>query len=266
MARLGIRGTFSQPGPSRPAAAVRLARTLGVAIVPMSLFSFLKGWSGETMGSIAHRIHLDKAVYTPLDNVTLPTANGTTQIDHVIASRFGLFVIEAKNIDGWIFGQSKSSQWTVVKPGRKHKFPNPLHQNYRHVRAVVEMLGVEETKVHSMVMFWGECEFKTPMPPNVLRDGYATYIKGFSQALFTDEEVNELVEALKSGAMPKTWATRRAHLASLKARHSSTTTCPKCGGSLIVRTARTGANSGSMFFGCSGYPKCRFTRPHASDA
>jgi hypothetical protein len=31
LARPGVRGTFSQPGPSRPAVAVRLARTLGVA-------------------------------------------------------------------------------------------------------------------------------------------------------------------------------------------------------------------------------------------
>jgi hypothetical protein len=31
LARLGVRGTFSQPGPSRPTAAVRLARTLGLA-------------------------------------------------------------------------------------------------------------------------------------------------------------------------------------------------------------------------------------------
>ncbi len=32
MARPGVRGTFSQPGPSHPAAGVRLARTLGVSI------------------------------------------------------------------------------------------------------------------------------------------------------------------------------------------------------------------------------------------
>ena len=35
MARLGVRGTFSQPGPSRPAVAVRLARTLGSAKTAM---------------------------------------------------------------------------------------------------------------------------------------------------------------------------------------------------------------------------------------
>ncbi len=68
----------------------------------MSLTSFIKGWAGEAMGAVAHWAFLDKSIYFPLNNLTLPTKNGTTQIDHVIVSKFGIFVIEAKNIDGWI--------------------------------------------------------------------------------------------------------------------------------------------------------------------
>jgi restriction system protein len=33
--------------------------------------------------------------------------------------------------------------------------------------------------------------------------------------------------------------------------------CPRCGGSMVLRTARRGANSGGRFWGCSNYPKCR---------
>jgi ssDNA-binding Zn-finger/Zn-ribbon topoisomerase 1 len=36
--------------------------------------------------------------------------------------------------------------------------------------------------------------------------------------------------------------------------------CPKCGASLVLRTVRKGANAGGSFFGCSGFPKCRYTR------
>jgi hypothetical protein len=36
--------------------------------------------------------------------------------------------------------------------------------------------------------------------------------------------------------------------------------CPKCGASLVFRTVRKGANAGGEFFGCSGFPKCRYTR------
>ena len=230
----------------------------------MTLSNFIKGWVGETLGAAAQWALLDISVYIPLNNVTLPTTNGTKQIDHVVVSRYGIFVIEAKNIDGWIFGDAKSRQWSIVKPGRKFRMQNPLDQNYRHVKAIADFLKVEEQKLHSMVMFWGECEFKTEMPSNVMSKGYITYIKSFNALLFSDEEVSAIVQALRSGALPKTWATRKAHLESLQARHSSTTTCPKCASPLVLRTARNGAAAGSKFYGCSSYPKCRHTIPYAS--
>jgi hypothetical protein len=201
----------------------------------MSLLNFLKGWAGEAMGAMAHWAFLDKSIYVPLNNLTMPTTSGTTQIDHVIVSKYGIFVIETKNIDGWIFGDERSPQWSIVKPGRKYRIQNPLHQNYRHVKAIAEFLDLEEDRLHSLVMFWGECEFKTEMPRNVMLTGYATYIKSFEKILFTDVEVISIAEALKNGALPKTWATRRLHLDSLQQRHASTTTCPKCLSQLTLR-------------------------------
>lgn len=232
----------------------------------MSLHRFIKGWLGELFGAFAHWACLDRSVYKPLNNVTLQTANGTTQIDHILVSRHGIFVIETKNVDGWIFGDAHSAQWTVVKHGRKFRMQNPLHQNFRHVRAVVDFLGVDEDKVRSVVMFWGECEFKTSLPENVLARGYSAYIQGFQEQVFTDTEVQALLDGLRAGAMPQSWATRRRHLASLAARHSSTTCCAKCSSPLVLRTVRKGAQAGRRFYGCSTYPKCRYTVPCPEEA
>ena len=224
----------------------------------MSLLSIFKGWVGEAKGAVAQALFLDKEIYTSINNVTIPAHGGTTQIDHVIVSRFGIFVVETKNMKGWIFGDEKSKQWTQSLFGQKYRFQNPLHQNYRHTMALSDFLQVEQDKFHSFVMFWGSAEFKTPMPPNVLTSGYSNYIKSRQQILFSDEEVKLLVEALRTGILPKTWATRREHVASLKARHASTTTCPKCGAKLVQRTAKTGANIGRQFLGCASFPKCRY--------
>ncbi len=229
----------------------------------MSLSAFIKGWAGEALGAVAHWAYLDKSVYTALNNITLQTPSGTTQIDHVVVSRFGVFVIEAKNIDGWIFGDAKAPQWSVVKPGRKFRIQNPLHQNHRHVKAIMEHLQLDATHIHSIVMFWGDCEFKTDMPTNVMNRGYATYIKGFTTPILPDERVIAIVEALRTGAMPKTFATRRTHIASLQARHADTTTCARCGSPLVLRTVRTGTKAGNKFYGCSTFPKCRHTLPHS---
>lgn len=231
----------------------------------MSLSNFLKGWAGEAMGAVAHWAFLDKSIYYSSNNLTLPTKNGTTQIDHVVVSKYGIFVIEAKNIDGWIFGDERSPQWSIVKPGRKFRIQNPLHQNHRHVKAIAEFLDLDEDRLHSLVMFWGECEFKTDMPRNVMLKGYATYIKSFDKVLFTDQEVNSITEALRTGALPKTWATRRMHLESLQTRHTSTSTCPKCANPLTLRTAKSGASAGAKFYGCSAYPRCRHTAPYVGE-
>jgi four helix bundle suffix protein len=32
--------------------------------------------------------------------------------------------------------------------------------------------------------------------------------------------------------------------------------CPRCGGLMALRTAKTGRNAGSQFWGCTAYPKC----------
>lgn len=36
--------------------------------------------------------------------------------------------------------------------------------------------------------------------------------------------------------------------------------CPRCGGAMVWRTAKQGANAGSMFWGCAKFPACRGTR------
>jgi predicted RNA-binding Zn-ribbon protein involved in translation (DUF1610 family) len=33
--------------------------------------------------------------------------------------------------------------------------------------------------------------------------------------------------------------------------------CPKCGGEMVLRTAKNGSNQGEKFWGCSSYPHCR---------
>lgn len=224
----------------------------------MSIKSLIKGWVGEVQGTLAKKLFLDSETYIDLNNVTIPTSNGTTQIDHVIVSRYGVFVVETKNMDGWIFGDEKSPQWTQSMFGKKYKFHNPLHQNYRHTKALSDFLGIDHDKFFSVVMFWGECEFKTPLPSNVMVRGYTSYIKSHTTVLFPDHEVQEIATAIKEGMLPKSWATLRQHVASLKDRFSSTTTCPKCGSALVLRTAKSGANAGSQFYGCIKYPACRY--------
>lgn len=73
---------------------------------------WFKGKVGEFLVNASARLFLDKSRYHLIKNVTLPTPDGTTQIDHVLVSEFGVFVVETKNVKGWIFGGPKQRFWT----------------------------------------------------------------------------------------------------------------------------------------------------------
>jgi restriction system protein len=66
---------------------------------------FMKGKIGEGVVNLSNFMMLDKTIYIPIKDVTLKLSDGsTTQIDHILVSVYGIFVIETKNMKGWIFG------------------------------------------------------------------------------------------------------------------------------------------------------------------
>lgn len=115
---------------------------------------WFKGMIGEGVLNLGIRLFLDKREYHLLKDVTLPTPQGTTQIDHVIVSRFGIFVIETKNMKGWIFGNPAHKTWTQQIYRRRHSFQNPLRQNHLHVMTLRSLLGLADHQLHSVIYIY----------------------------------------------------------------------------------------------------------------
>ncbi|HEY9208868.1 MAG: NERD domain-containing protein [Acidovorax soli] len=231
-----------------------------VVVVSILRSPWAKGHIGEWFVRFMLRWRLDKAVYFPLHNVTLATPDGSTQIDHVIVSRFGIFAIETKNMQGWIFGSERQAEWTQKIYKRTFKFQNPLRQNYKHAKALEATLQVPPETVHSVIVFVGGSTFKTEMPTSVTYGGgCVNYILSFTQPVFDTRQVQRLVQQLRTGRLAPTRATHVAHVQQLKERHAPNTErkCPQCGSTMALRTAKSGANAGKQFWGCSTFPKCR---------
>jgi restriction system protein len=86
----------------------------------------IKGWLGEKLTTFGMWLRLDSGVYRRVHNIIVPDArNHTTQIDHVLVSIYGLFVIETKNMDGWIFGSAQQEMWTQQLFRKRFQFQNP---------------------------------------------------------------------------------------------------------------------------------------------
>lgn len=225
-------------------------------------------WSKGTLGE--HKVNagisrlLDQNVYRLIKNVTLPIGNSTTQIDHLIVSPFGIFVIETKNMKGWIFGQPHQAQWTQVIYRFKHKFQNPLLQNKMHVEALRDLLGLRPDCLHSVVVFIGDCTFKTPMPPEVVQGvfGLAAFVQATRSLIFTDDEVRRFVEVIQTNRLDPGPLTDSIHVQNVKKRTADKAVvqgidCPKCGSDMVERVKR---RTGEHFLGCKRFPRCRGIR------
>jgi hypothetical protein len=221
--------------------------------------NILKGWLGEKKTAFRMWLFLNKRTYKRFHNIIIPSPNGTTQIDHLIVSPFGIFIIETKNKKGWIFGSENRAKWTQSIYGNNHSFQNPLKQTYRQKKILAGFLQIEGTAIQTVIYFAGDCRFKTQLPENVIRSRLSRYIKQFKKQTLTSGKVDQIVRTLEQH-VSESELTKRDHIRSLRQRHQSKIICPKCGSELVERTAKKGPNAGRRFLGCENFPRCRFTK------
>lgn len=107
--------------------------------------------------AVSRRLHrLDLRSYVIFDNLILPSNGNTphTEIDHVVVSPYGIFCIETKSHRGLIFGSKNREYWTQCIGNRKFRVYNPLRQNYKHTKALEQLLGAHiKAPIHSYVIF-----------------------------------------------------------------------------------------------------------------
>ena len=107
-----------------------------------------------------------------INDVLLPSGAGTTQIDHVLVSPNSVFVIETKELNGWIFGGPGQRQWTqsfaaghwsrkLGITSKQFKFYNPLLQNEGHAKSLVKLDIVNSRRLRPIVAFVGDAQLKT---------------------------------------------------------------------------------------------------------
>lgn len=161
--------------------------------------------------------------YHLLNHVTLRLREGTTQIDHVLVSRFGLFVIETKDYRGWIFASPDDRYWTQVFYRAKFRFQNPIRQNYKHARAVQDLLEfLPADAIRPVVVFTGSAEFKTTVPDGVFTlAGFLTYVESQALEVMSINRVQFCVGRLETARLSMTKVTDVEHVQRLRRRYGN---------------------------------------------
>lgn len=192
---------------------------LMLAVVTYLKSPNFKGKVGEFMVS-EHVANYLSAEYILLNNCTLPDQkDGTTQIDHILISPYGVFIVETKNYTGWIFGNARQKQWTQKIYKKSYKFQNPLHQNYKHIKVLEMVLSdvVDPQYLHSIVVFTARSEFKTDMPENVFRSkAWIEYVKRFDQQVISPMKLKRIKYRIEKEVLEPSWKTNRLHVEHLK--------------------------------------------------
>lgn len=188
----------------------------------------------------------------------IKTNDGSThQIDHVVISKYGVFVIETKQYNGYIKGNEYDKRW-LIKSGNKNFYVNnPLHQNYGHVKSLHEVLNMPEEKFISLVCIPSRA--KVSVKSNNVTRIYDLLEKILSYQELIVENSIELYEIINNLNI-KDKNERKNHVRNAKLIKNNKDEefkdrCPRCGGKLIKRNGKYG-----KFMGCSNFPKCRFVK------
>jgi hypothetical protein len=167
--------------------------------------------------------------------------SGYSQIDHVVVTPYGIFVIETKNYQGTIYGGKNRKTWSV---NGKYNMMNPFVQNYGHIKALVSLIDQKYQKFFtSIVSFTKRSTFKVDLDYRKIQSNelivYDIELSEFihrkisvlkiqhKEPLLSEREISEIY-AVFSNADIKDPAIRREHEQALKASVTNTTTQPTC--------------------------------------
>ena len=177
--------------------------------------------SGEALLSREVEARFTAPDYYLLNHLTLGAGTQSTQIDHVLVSRFGIFVIENKEYSGWIFAGAGDKKWTQVLYRAKFRFQNPVHQNYGHVSAVRRLLEfLPNDAIVSAVVFTGSAKFKTTIPDGVFTlHQFLGFLASQKTERMTLNRVQFCVGRLETSRRSVTKATDLEHVEQLRRRY-----------------------------------------------
>lgn len=201
--------------------------------------------------------------YRVFNNVLIKNSLGTSQIDHLVVSPYGIFVIETKNYKGWITGGVNSDKWTQILWKNRYELANPIRQNYGHIKALQSVLPLYCPEQYiSIIAFSHKAKLKVRVEDsyNVVHYWNVIFrIYRYRKKVLTEEQQKAFIAALRPFLNAKKADTNN-HIASVKQNKSrrefliQSGICPQCGGAIVRRDGMYG-----YFYGCSNYPNCKFT-------
>lgn len=217
------------------------------------------GFMGEFWVKLELR-KLPKDKYIVFNDIMIEDEKGTHQIDHLVLSKFGIFVIEMKNYYGLIKGKEFDNKWCQYLGKHKSYFLNPIHQNYGHIKSLSNLFKLEDKYFISVICFSNQAKVDVKSNNIVTQVDYLKdEILKYNEVLINDDIKKLSNIVIYSNIEDK--KLRSQHIKNIRFKINNDKNlednmiCPKCGNQLIERKGKYGE-----FVGCSNYPKCRYIK------
>lgn len=233
-----------------------LAVVFGTVAIVLSL-PVVKGKIGEARVSSKLKRLAKKNGGHVINDVIIPGEDGkTSQIDHLYICKYGVYVVETKNYAGRIYGTDGQKDWTqVLAYGRtKNKLYNPVRQNLTHIIRLKDLLNLE-VEPTSVVVFV-KANINNVISDYVYEIHKLKHLVRGAKVVLDDNYVEDVTNRIMEYKLNPVKTTKQ-HVRDIKdmKRGISNNICPRCGATLVLRHSDKGD-----FYGCSNYPKCRFTK------
>lgn len=218
-----------------------------------------RGFMGEFWVKL-ELVKLPKNKYIVLNDIMIKDENGTHQIDHLVLSQFGIFVIEMKNYYGLIIGKEFDNKWCQYLGKTKNYFINPIHQNYGHIKSLSNLLELDDKYFISVICFSNQAKIDIKSNNIVTQVDYLKSDILKFQKLIVDKDIKELSEIIISNNIVDK-SLRKQHVKDIRVKINkdkeleNNMICPKCGNELVERNGKYG-----KFIGCSNYPRCKYIK------
>lgn len=151
-----------------------------------------------------------------LNDVTIRTTGSwipTTQIDHILVSGAGLFVIETKHYSGAIYGDPRSPVWWQDFRGKRQTIRNPVFQNHGHVKELRALLRVKSPAIHNLVIFSGSAELRSFLGENVISiQSVERYFAGLRENVLGEGAMADVVRRIEIARLPRSKEVQRYHV------------------------------------------------------
>jgi DNA-directed RNA polymerase subunit RPC12/RpoP len=207
------------------------------------IMGFITSLSKHSLSKISGKVNeyplslflrnLDKSDYSILKDYNLDCNGNSSVIDYIIVSKYGIFVINSKNLPGTI--AHKDGKWIQKINGSENLIENPVLETYTLVNLLKkEVLTVKDIEIIPIIIFNATSKLDFNLDGIINSPEIIRKIKSYNIPKITQKKRESIVYSLLHSNNSKNGLNVVKYPVTKIIDEGNKYFCPKCGSKLKV--------------------------------